>query len=153
FTVNDLFTTDVKTVNLGLGNADAGAADAVTVNGRTTSDNLNITAPNDTVQTSGQSHVLLAGLTYNVNVFGSVAADTDRLTVNGNASDDTIKAAAGVEATTLITLDGGDGNDTLSADAILIGGNGNDFLEGGTGADQFFGGAGEDTMVGNGGND
>ncbi len=38
-----------------------------------------------------------------------------------------------MEAIIDITLSGGGGDDTLSADAILIGGIGDDFLEGGAG--------------------
>ena len=44
-------------------------------------------------------------------------------------------------------LDGGPGNDTLSADganATLLGGDGNDSLRGGTGSDSLDGGAGDD---------
>ena len=45
------------------------------------------------------------------------------------------------------------GNDFLSADAVISGGPGDDFLEGGSGDDTLNGGAGDDTMVGGGGQD
>ena len=145
FVVNDITQTDVRVVNLNLGADGLAAGDQVTVNGRTVADDILVTAAAGVVN--------VAGLEYDVNVRGSVAAETDRLVVNGNDGDDRIKAAAGVEATILITLNGGLGDDYLSADALLIGGPGDDFLEGGAGADVLQGGPGEDTLVGGGGAD
>lgn len=145
FVVNDITQTDVRVVNLNLGADGLAAGDQVTVNGRTVADDILITAAAGAVN--------VAGLEYDVNVRGSVAAETDRLVVNGNDDDDRIKAAAGVEATILITLNGGLGDDQLSADALLIGGPGDDFLEGGAGADVLQGGPGEDTLIGGGGAD
>ena len=77
----------------------------------------------------------------------------DSLIVNGNGGDDIIKADAAVNDNINITLDGGTGNDFLSADAVLIGGPGNDLLIGGAGNDTMDGGAGDDVFVGNGGTD
>lgn len=145
FVVNDITQTDVRVVNLNLGADGLAAGDQVTVNGRTVADDILVTAAAGVVN--------VAGLEYDVNVRGSVAAETDRLLVNGNDGDDRIKAAAGVEATILITLNGGLGNDYLSADALLIGGPGDDLLEGGAGADVLQGGPGEDTLIGGGGAD
>jgi Ca2+-binding RTX toxin-like protein len=54
------------------------------------------------------------------------------------------------------TLDGGNGNDTLtggSGAVTLLGGNGNDNLVGGNGAETLDGGNGNDTIDGNRGND
>jgi len=135
--LSDLSTTSVKVVDVTLG-AD-GAADNVFVDGRPLDDNLLVSVSSGIVK--------VAGLPYDVRLDGSDAA-LDRLTVRGNEGNDTIKANAGVEAAILITLDGGDGDDFLSADAILLGGNGDDFLEGGAGDDQLFGGAGDDVMFG-----
>ncbi len=145
FVVNDITQTDVRVVNLNLGADGLAAGDQVTVNGRTVADDILITAAAGVVN--------VAGLEYDVNVRGSVVAETDRLVVNGNDGDDRIKAAAGVEATILITLNGGLGDDQLSADALLIGGPGDDFLEGGAGDDVLEGGPGEDTLIGGGGAD
>jgi Ca2+-binding RTX toxin-like protein len=142
-TVADLTQTDVLRVNVDIGGAD-GAADNLFVDGRTVADNALITAAAGTVS--------VTGLRYDVKATGTEAA-ADRLTFRANDGDDTVKAAAGVEGTILITLDGGFGDDYLSADAILIGGPGSDFLEGGAGADQLFGNEGEDTMIGRGGAD
>ena len=71
----------------------------------------------------------------------------DRLTVQGNDGNDNIKAQPPVEGTILITLEGNAGDDFLSADAILNGGDGNDTLTGGTGRDTLTGGAGDDDFV------
>ncbi|MEX0818664.1 MAG: CHRD domain-containing protein, partial [Pirellulaceae bacterium] len=155
FTVNDITPTEVNVVNVGLGaiGLDAGATDDVTVNGRTTADNLVVT-------TSG-SAVNIAGLRYDVNVTGSLAEpDDDRLTINGNEGDDIIRLGDGVEGVIDVTLNGGAGDDQLfaglghtSTDTILNGDAGDDFLQGGSGDDTINGGAGEDTMVGGGGQD
>ncbi len=140
-TVADLYTTGLKTLNVDLG-GDA-VADNITVNGRSTADNVTITAP---------AGINIAGLRYDVNISGATAAN-DRLTFNGNDSDDNIKAVTGVEAVIAITLNGNAGDDFLSADAILNGGDGDDFLLGGVGDDQLNGNAGDDTLVGGLGND
>ena len=66
-----------------------------------------------------------------------------------------------VANTTLISMSGLDGNDTISLDeangalpeASMFGGNGNDIVSGGSGADQIFGDAGNDTLLGKGGTD
>lgn len=58
-----------------------------------------------------------------------------------------------------LTIDGGDGNDTIAvASAVkhgvhLLGGDGNDFLQGGAGNDTADGGAGKDDLRGGAGND
>ena len=79
------------------------------------------------------------------------------LHVFGNEGDDTIKAEPGVEAVgignMLVVLSGDAGDDFLSADATLIGGDGDDILEGGAGNDTMDGGGGDDTFIGNGGTD
>jgi len=76
------------------------------------------------------------------------------LTLSGLTGNDAIKVEpTAALATTLIVLDGGAGDDYLSADAVLLGGPGNDTLVGGAGDDTLNGGDGDDTMVGRGGND
>lgn len=145
--LSDLSTTEVRVVNI------VEAADApgnVFVDGRPTDDNLTVT-----VESALTGVLRVAGLPYDVRISGTTTAD--RLTIRGNEGNDSIKAInssnATVEGLIGITFAGGAGHDTLSADAILIGGNGDDFLEGGAGADQLFGNDGEDTMVGGAGND
>ena len=112
-------------------------ADAVIVQGRNVADNLRFR--------SSAAQVRMAGLRYNVNVTNAVAADT--LTINGNDGDDVLKAIPGVEAQIGIILNGNQGNDFLSADAILNGGDGNDTLVGGAGSDTYNGNAGDDVLV------
>lgn len=70
------------------------------------------------------------------------------LTVNGQAGDDLIAAESGLETLLNLKLDGGAGADQLIADAVLIGGPGDDLLVGGPGNDTLDGGAGDDTLVG-----
>jgi RTX calcium-binding nonapeptide repeat (4 copies)/FG-GAP-like repeat len=79
--------------------------------------------------------------------------DLVQMTVLGNNGNDSIEAESGAEGTFDITLNGGAGDDFLSADAILIGGPGDDFLEGGAGNDQLFGNEGDDTLVASSGDD
>src|SRR5207249_6918751 len=99
---------------------------------------------------------------YNVNVFGAVAADGDRLTINGSEGDDQITVGAGANAVLNLTLNGNDGNDVINAGATLAsaatamslnGNDGNDTLIGGGDDDTMDGGAGDDTFIGNGGTD
>ena len=98
------------------------------------------------------NRIIITGLGVVVRIDPSYGAE-DTLTVVGNAGNDSIKAVPGTEAVMPITLDGGAGDDYLSADAVLIGGAGNDILEGGAGDDTLNGGDGDDTFIGNGGTD
>lgn len=115
----------------------------LTLNGSTTSDEVRA------VRNGGD--VEISGLHAQVTIQNGLS--TDRMRINSHAGDDTVKVDSGVENVIGVTLDGGPGNDVLSADAILIGGAGNDLLIGGLGDDQLFGNAGEDTLVGGAGND
>ena len=76
----------------------------------------------------------------------------ENLIVNGNGGDDSITAGNGLASLIQITMDGGDGNDTLTGgdgNDTLIGGDGNDVLDGGRGNDTALMGAGNDTFVWN----
>ena len=141
-TVDDLTVTDTWEVNVDLGAGDQ-SADTVTVNARTVADDLMIT--------NTDTEVNVAGLVYDVNVEQSTTDDL--LVVNGSTGNDTIAAAAGVEAMIQVTLNGDAGNDWLSADGTLNGGAGNDTLIGGAGNNALDGGAGDDVFVGGGGTD
>ena len=141
-TVNDLTVTDTWQVNISLGDDDQGD-DTVTVDGRTVADELMLTEVDGAVA--------VAGLAYDVTV--DQATTEDLLIVNGSDGNDVIEAAAGVEATIQITLNGDAGNDWLSADGTLNGGAGNDTLIGGAGDNTLDGGAGDDVFVGGGGTD
>jgi len=77
---------------------------------------------------------------------------TENLVLHAGGGDDTITAANGLAALIALTLDGGDGNDTITggdgAD-LLIGGNGNDTVTGGRGNDTAQLGDGDDTFIWN----
>jgi hypothetical protein len=74
-------------------------------------------------------------------------AAVESLQVSALGGDDTISAGNGLSTLTTLTLDGGDGNDTIrggdGADVIL-GGSGNDVVAGGRGNDQAQLGGGDD---------
>jgi Ca2+-binding RTX toxin-like protein len=151
-TVNDLGGTDLKLLALDLagtvgGTIGDGSADSITQNA-----------------TAGNDVITLASLGGDVSVIGLAAQLTiahaeigsDRLLVNGLAGDDKINAATLPAATIQVTLDGGDGNDTLTgnaADNLLIGGADNDVLNGNGGNDVLTGGDGKDAINGGAGND
>src|SRR5207253_9812661 len=102
--------------------------------------------------TEGAGTVNVLGLRYTVNIVNVTAgAGGDTLTFNGNDGDDVIKAVNNVEAQINITLNGGQGNDYLSADATLNGDAGSDTLIAGAGVDTINGGDGDDIIDGRGG--
>jgi Ca2+-binding RTX toxin-like protein len=79
---------------------------------------------------------------------------SERFQVNGLGGDDSVTASAGVGALTLLSVDGGAGNDTVNGSDgpdLILGGEGNDVLSGGGGDDRVVGDRGADTM--NGGSD
>jgi Ca2+-binding RTX toxin-like protein len=132
-TVNDLTGTGVTDVGLNLA---GGGAKSVIVNG---------SVDDDTIAVSGDAaKFALFGLAAQVNVTG--AAATDRLTVNGLAGDDVVDASGLAASAISLTVNGGDGNDTL------IGGEGADTLAGNDGDDTLIGGPGVDTLDGGSGN-
>jgi len=141
-TVNDLDSTDVTALNLDLAVGGAGdvALDTVVVNGTAGADVVAAFAAGTTVQ--------VTGLDPQVNVTGSEAVN-DRLILNGLGGNDTLSAGALV-ALMLLTLDGGEGNDTLNSGNgadTLLGGSGNDTIDGNQGNDTALLGDGNDTFV------
>ncbi len=72
---------------------------------------------------------------------------TENVVVNMNGGDDVFSATGNLAALINITVDGGDGNDTIlgsNGNDTLLGGDGNDFIDGNQGADVAFLGAGDD---------
>src|SRR5689334_10398770 len=140
-TVGDLTGTDVKQVEIDLGIIGTGAPD-LAVDQVT----VNATAKADLINVvSTGTGVAVVGLAAQVNVDHPEATDT--LTVNGGAGNDTITAqtlAAGIIG---LTIDGGAGND------LIVGSFGNDTLLGGDGNDTVFGGVGNDLAILGAGND
>jgi Ca2+-binding RTX toxin-like protein len=86
----------------------------------------------------------------------TIDAATERFQVNGLGGNDSLSASPGVGALTLLTADGGAGNDTLTGTDgpdLILGGDGNDVLNGGGGDDRIVGDRGNDTMNGGAGDD
>jgi Ca2+-binding RTX toxin-like protein len=137
--LNDLSGTGVTDVNIDLAGTPGsgigdGAADLVTVSG---------TLGNDTIVVGGSANgVTVTGLAAKVTIKAPEAAN-DKLAVNGLLGDDSINATALQAGALSLTLNGGDGNDSL------FGGVGNDTVIGGRGNDSALLGAGDDTFVWN----
>jgi Ca2+-binding RTX toxin-like protein len=77
---------------------------------------------------------------------------TENLVLNMNGGDDTFIASNGLANLIQLTVDGGDGNDTITGgdgNDRLLGGNGNDVITGGRGNDFAALGSGDDTFVWN----
>ena len=134
--VNDLSGTAVTRVVADLsavGGGDDGQPDDVVVNGTNGDDVAVITGTGPDAQVGGLSAL--------VSVSGAIAG-SDRLTVKALAGADVVDASELSADSTLLTLDGGDGDD------VLIGGQGSDVLLGGAGDDVLIGGPGNDTIDG-----
>jgi Ca2+-binding RTX toxin-like protein len=77
---------------------------------------------------------------------------TENLVLHAGGGDDVITAGSGLASLISLTLDGGDGNDTITGgdgNDILIGGAGNDIVTGGRGNDNAQLGTGDDTFIWN----
>lgn len=83
-----------------------------------------------------------------IDSFGLVASGLMSFTVTTGVGDDLLDASS---TTTGVTLDAGNGNDSLlagSGNDSLLGGAGNDNLDGGAGNDTLLGGSGDDSLFG-----
>jgi Ca2+-binding RTX toxin-like protein len=81
---------------------------------------------------------------------------TERFQVNGLGGNDSVSASDGVGRLTLLSVDGGAGDDTVNGSDgrdLILGGEGNDVLSGGGGDDRIVGDRGSDTMNGGAGDD
>jgi Ca2+-binding RTX toxin-like protein len=77
---------------------------------------------------------------------------TEHFVLNMNGGDDVFTAGNGLASLISLTVDGGDGNDTITGgdgSDTLLGGNGNDVIIGGRGNDTLLGGSGDDTFIWN----
>jgi Ca2+-binding RTX toxin-like protein len=77
---------------------------------------------------------------------------TENLVLHAGGGDDVITAGNGLASLISLTLDGGDGNDTITGgdgNDLILGGNGNDLVNGGRGNDNVQLGSGNDTFVWN----
>jgi Ca2+-binding RTX toxin-like protein len=150
--------TDV--MNGGAGN------DTLVWNNGDGSDTMNGDAGNDGVEVNGSSTLgdvftLDAGAgrvrfqRTNLKAF-TLDTSTERFQVNGLGGNDSVSASAGVGALTLLSVDGGTGDDTVNGSDgpdLILGGDGNDTLNGGGGDDRLVGDRGTDTMNGGSGDD
>ncbi|MEM1228263.1 MAG: tandem-95 repeat protein [Planctomycetota bacterium] len=137
----DLGASAIDSIEVFAGTGD----DDIEVHGTVGDDNL------DAALQGGQ--ITVTGLPIAVQIDAPAPEIGDTLYMHGQEGNDNIKAAAGLETSIGIVLAGDAGDDFLSADAILLGGPGDDFLEGGAGNDQLFGEEGEDILIGGGGLD
>lgn len=143
--------TDTITIGLGAG----------LIYGNQSSDTITGGAENDTVY-GGQDNDSLVGSAGADVLYGNLGADTIDLnaagadTVYGGQDNDLIRITGDV--TGLKVLNGNLGADTIDANGIttntndisIDGGDGADSLRGGAGADTISGGAGADTIIGGG---
>ena len=124
---------------------DAGA-DAVEINGAPTAGDIFTAAPH-----AGRVLFQRTNL-----VPFAVDFSAERLGVNGLGGDDTFGGAAGLAPLTLLSLDGGPGDDSLTGGDgpdLITGGDGNDKLDGDGGDDRLVGDRGSDDLSGGDGND
>jgi len=136
-----------------------GSAMTVTGNASGTGDDIKI-------QKDGSSKLLVLNGVSEINHANCYVSDSSitSITVNADNDDDKVEIFTGVSAAN-VTINGGNGNDTLtggdSGDVIngdagndsLVGGAGADSLDGGSNDDILVGGAGADTLNGGNGND
>jgi Ca2+-binding RTX toxin-like protein len=124
---------------------DAGA-DEVEINGAPTAGDINTAVPNAGRVTFNRTNLVPFAVDFSA----------ERLRVNGLGGDDTFNGAAGLAPLTLVSLDGGTGDDSLTGGDgpdLITGGDGNDKLNGDGGDDRVIGDRGTDALNGGDGND
>jgi Ca2+-binding RTX toxin-like protein len=127
---NDTIALDETNCALPNANLFGGAGDDIAlVNGGNGAETFTITANGTRVRFDGVSPA----------PFSLDIGTTESLVLHAGAGNDTITASNGLSSLIGLTLDGGDGNDTIT------GGDGADQLIGGTGNDLVAGGRGNDT--------
>jgi Ca2+-binding RTX toxin-like protein len=130
------------------------------------SDRINGEAGNDTTEVNGSANLgdvfTLApepgGVKFQRTNLVPFTLDTatERFQVNGLGGNDSLTAADGVGALTLLSVDGGAGDDSISGSDgpdLLFGGEGNDVLDGRGGDDRIVGDRGNDSIMGGSGDD
>ncbi len=126
--------------------SDQGAS-SVTLDGTEQADDVVVTPGN----ASGVVNV--AGLSTPVTISNASKTNGqvgDQLTILGIGGDDHLTGRSGAESSIRLLLNGGDGDDVLSADATLIGGAGDDLFYPLAGTNTIDGGTGFDQIVVNG---
>ncbi len=139
FHVGDLTGTGVSLVTVLLSSS---GASTVTLDGTAHADSV-------VVSPAGPNGQNVSGLPAQVQVRNShkTGDSGDVLAILGLGGDDLLVAQKGAENDIGIKLDGGDGNDILSADATLLGGAGDDTIIPLAGNNVVDGGAGFDTIL------
>jgi len=143
--IHDLSGTDVKQVAIDLSNGTPGVGDGAIDSIRVEANNAN----NAIILTQAGSVISATGLAAQITFAAAEAGDF--LEIRSQAGNDKINAAA-LPVSLLLTLNGGEGNDTINGGAgndTLIGGDGNDTVTGGGGNDSADLGAGNDLFVWN----
>ncbi len=144
-TVHSLLGTELQVLNVDGGDDEN---NRLILNGTHASDTIDI-GPHPTDNADEQ----VLGLGPIINSLHFSASFGDSVTINGREGNDKIKAADGVENLVNIQLHGNEGDDFLSADAVITGGPGDDLIIGGAGPDLLFGNEGDDTFIGGTGDD
>jgi len=139
--IDDLSGTTVKNVGIDLAEG-LNPGSSLVVNGTPNADSM--TVANAKVFYSTAPFVSLA--------WGKVAftpsAGASTLFLNGFGGDDNLFVSSNAElGSTGVVIDGGEGDDILSADATLLGGPGNDTFIVPVGANSIDGGSGADTIL------
>ena len=152
--VNDLSGTGTAVVVVDLAGANGaadGQLDTVTTSGTAGNDTIRLSTV--TLANEFNGGVLLTGV---AGLSSGIVVDhqdaTDQLVVNGGAGNDTIDASAVVAGAMALTLNGGAGNDTIigsQGSDLVDAGDGNDTVTGGVGNDTALLGTGDDTFVWN----
>ncbi len=136
------------TINGGAGN------DLVIWNNGDASDTVDGGADTDTLEVNGSNTAPDAFVITNTKLertnlvpFTISFSNIERIEINGLDGDDDINASGLTNTTTTLTVNGGDGFDTI------IGGSGKDMITGGSGKDTLIGGGGDDIINGDAGDD
>ena len=141
-TAHDLTATRVSELHVDLGAGD-GQADQVIAEGTDRKDAVTVSGSNGTAA--------VTGLGAAVDVTGAEPAN-DTLSIDTLGGNDTVDASTLAASAIRLTVDAGDGNDTITGGAgndVLVGGDGNDSINGRQGSDVALLGAGDDSFVWN----
>jgi Ca2+-binding RTX toxin-like protein len=134
---DDMLTTAVGVNALPQVRFDGGEGDdALRYNGTAGDDQLSIAPNNGMAAVSAPASAVV-----------NATSTVESTVVSGLGGNDTIAGQNGLAGITSLTLDGGNGNDTVlggDGDDTLIGGGGNDLVDGNRGSDVAFLGGGDD---------
>ncbi len=146
-TVGDLASSGLTGITLDLG---AGSPDTLRVLGSPTAGTtFNLSTVTRSGHPANEVQVARSG-SYTVWIDNAVRSEGDTLSVEGGSGNDTIDASGITVDSLALTLQGGNGTNTLVGspfDDVLKGGSGNDTMTGGLGLDQFFDTGGQNTLV------